>query len=429
MQKLFAATVAGAAVLICGVAHAGSTTMAVVGSSTITMAQVEKAMGTSAINLQATETRMALEGLIEDEIIRQEARSQGIIVDPRQIDQVVDIVEKRFTDVAGFGNALSKEGLTLDDIKEKGQIAFQKVQLIAKCVMPRVGITQQMFERFCEDYAVKVHARHILVATEEEAASLLKQIKEGADFAEVASKHSTCSRERGGDLGFFGHGQMVREFEDTAYSLTKENPLSGVVKTQFGYHLIQFIDRAPAEKKKIEIEKIDVRHILVKTEEEANALLKQVKEGASFVDLAGKHSTCPSRAKGGDLGFFERGQMVKEFDEAAFNLTKENPLSVVVKTQFGYHIIQFVDKKTETREESPDIDGIKRDLYGQLMGQGFIVAGDGLQIQILKPLEERFIGDNLKIAYEKWMQETKKRIVVKYNYMESNKIIDIRTAK
>ncbi|MBI4752964.1 peptidylprolyl isomerase [Candidatus Desantisbacteria bacterium] len=272
-----------------------------------------------------------------------------------------------------------------------------------------------MFERFCEDYAVKVHAQHILVATEEEAASLLKQIKEGADFADLASKHSTCpSHERGGDLGFFGHGQMVKEFDDAAFNLTKENPLSGIVKTQFGYHLIQFIDRTPAEKKKIEIEKVDARHILVKTEEEANALLKQIKEGADFAELAGKHSTCPSRAKGGDLGFFEHGQMVKEFDEAAFSLTKENPLSGVVKTQFGYHIIQLVEKKIETREESPEIDGIKKDLFSQLMGQNFIVAGEGLEIQILKPLEERFIGDNLKAAYEKWMQETKKKIGVKY---------------
>ncbi|MBU0702167.1 peptidylprolyl isomerase [bacterium] len=418
MQNLFAATVAGAAVLICGTtfAYAQSTTVATVGSSTITTAQLEKAMGTTAINLQATETRIAVEGLIEDEIIRQEATKQGIIVDPKQIDQVVNIIKQRFADAAGFENAMSKEGITLDDIKEKGQIAFQKVQLMAKCVMPRVGITQQMFERFCEDYAVKVHARHILVATEEEAQNLLKQIKEGADFAEVASKHSTCpSHERGGDLGFFGRGQMVREFEDAAYGLTKENPLSGVVKTQFGYHIIQFIDRTPAEKKKIEIEQIDVRHILVKTEEEANALLKQIKEGANFAELAGKHSTCPSRTKGGDLGFFERGKMVKEFDEAAFNLTKENSLSGAVKTQFGYHIIQFVDKKTETREESPEIDKIKKDMFGQLMGQGFIVAGEGLQIQILKPLEERFIGDSLKIAYDKWMQETKKRIGVKYN--------------
>ncbi|MDI6781737.1 MAG: peptidylprolyl isomerase [bacterium] len=405
-----------AAVLICAtLAQAQSTPVAVVGSSTITMAQLEKIMGTSAINLSDTETTIALEGLIEDEVIRQEAKSQKIVVDPKQVDQVVDIVKQRFPSALDFENALSKEGLTVDDIREKGQIAFQKVQLTAKCVIPRVGITQQMFERFCDGYVGKVHARHILVATEEEADSLLKQIKEGAEFAELAKKHSMCtgSGVRGGDLGFFGRGQMVREFEDTAFSLTKENPLSGTVKTRFGYHLIQFIDRAPAEKKEVEIENMDVRHILVKTEEEAADLLKQIKEGADFADLAGKHSICSSKAKGGDLGFFGRGQMVKEFEDAAFSLTKENPLSGIVKTQFGYHILQFVDKKMEIREECPEIDETKRNLFGQLMGQGFVVAGEGLQIQILKLLEEMFIGDSLKIAYNKWMQEAKKRIGVK----------------
>ncbi len=396
-------------------AQAQSTPVAVVGSSTITMIQLEDAMGTSNITISDTEATIALEGLIENEIIRQEAKSQKIAVDPKQIDQVVDIVKHRFANTEDFENALSKEGLTLDDMKERAQIAFQKVQLIARCVIPRVGITQQMFERFCENYADKVQARHILVDTEEEAASLLKQIKEGTDFGELARKCSKCTNSgaRGGDLGFFGRGQMVKEFEETAFSLTKENPLSGVVKTPFGYHLIEFIDRVPAEKKNVEIENMDVRHILVKTEEEAAGLLQQIKTGADFAELAGKHSTCPSKSKGGDLGFFGRGQMVKEFEDAAFSLTKENPLSGVVKTQFGYHILQFVDKKMEIREECPEIDEIKRNLFGQLMGQGFIVAGEGLQIQVLKPLEERFIGDNLKIAYDKWMQETKKKLGVK----------------
>jgi len=415
MQKFFVAMVVLSTVLIYENAFAQPATVAVVGSKTITTIQLERVMGTTAINLQSEEARIAMDGLIEDEIIRQEAKTQGIVVDSKQIDQVVNIIKQRFTDEAGLENAMSKKGITLDDLKERGQIVFQRVQLIAKCVMPRVGITQQMFEKFCEDYAVKVHARHILVATEEEAAGLLKQIKEGADFAELASKHSTCpSHARGGDLGFFGHGQMVKEFDEAAFNLTKENPLSGIVKTQFGYHLIQFIDRVSAEKKKVEfIDKMDVRHILVKTEEEANILLKQIKEGVDFAELAGKYSTCPSRERGGDLGFFGRGQMVKEFEDAAFNLTKENPLSGVVKTQFGYHILQFVDNKIATREESIEIDRIKQDLYSQLMGQNFIVAGDGLEIQILKPLEERFIGDNLKATYEKWMQETKKRIGVK----------------
>lgn len=85
---------------------------------------------------------------------------------------------------------------------------------------------------------MKVRASHILVKDEETAKRLKSEIDGGADFADVAKKHSLCpSKENGGDLGFFGKGQMVKEFEDAAFSL-EEGEVSAPVKTQFGYHLI-----------------------------------------------------------------------------------------------------------------------------------------------------------------------------------------------
>jgi peptidyl-prolyl cis-trans isomerase C len=85
-------------------------------------------------------------------------------------------------------------------------------------------------------------------------------------------------------------------------------------------------------------------HILVKTEPEALNILFDLKRGASFEDEAKKHSMCPSGKKGGDLGWFGRGQMVKEFEDAAFSLPK-NELSRPVKTQFGWHIIKVTETK------------------------------------------------------------------------------------
>lgn len=82
-------------------------------------------------------------------------------------------------------------------------------------------------------------------------------------------------------------------------------------------------------------------HILVKTKEEAEKLKKQLDQGADFAKLAKKHSTCPSGKKGGDLGEFRRGQMVKAFDEVVF---KKDVLKVhgPVKTQFGFHLIRTI---------------------------------------------------------------------------------------
>ena len=89
-------------------------------------------------------------------------------------------------------------------------------------------------------------ARHILVATEAQCLQLKNEIEDGADFAEVARKKSSCpSRAQGGDLGAFRPGQMVKEFDEVVFS-GEVNKVLGPVKTQFGYHLIKVEERDPA---------------------------------------------------------------------------------------------------------------------------------------------------------------------------------------
>ncbi len=91
-------------------------------------------------------------------------------------------------------------------------------------------------------------------------------------------------------------------------------------------------------------ESIRVMHILVKTEEGAQEILKMLEEGEKFDVLAREYSICPTAPSGGDLGYFKRHEMAPEFDEAAFKLKKPREISPIVKTQFGYHIIKLVDK-------------------------------------------------------------------------------------
>ena len=86
-------------------------------------------------------------------------------------------------------------------------------------------------------------------------------------------------------------------------------------------------------------------HILVETEEEAVTLKEEILSGTLFEDAAAEHSLCPSGAQGGDLGFFGRGQMVSEFENAAFDLNV-GQLSDPVKTNFGWHLILVTDKLT-----------------------------------------------------------------------------------
>lgn len=89
----------------------------------------------------------------------------------------------------------------------------------------------------------KASARHILVDTEEQCAALKADIENGTDFADVARKHSNCpSGQSGGELGEFGPGQMVREFDEVVFS-APVNTVQGPVKTQFGYHLLEVTSR------------------------------------------------------------------------------------------------------------------------------------------------------------------------------------------
>ena len=86
------------------------------------------------------------------------------------------------------------------------------------------------------------------------------------------------------------------------------------------------------------------RHILVATEDKANALSAQLDDGANFGDMARKHSSCPSGAQGGDLGEFSPGQMVPEFDVVIWN-EEVGEVHGPVKTAFGYHLIEIVSRE------------------------------------------------------------------------------------
>ncbi len=89
---------------------------------------------------------------------------------------------------------------------------------------------------------------------------------------------------------------------------------------------------------------VHASHILVKSKEEAREILEKLKGGAKFSAIAKKRSACPSGKKGGDLGWFTRGRMVKPFEKAAFSMEK-GEVSEPVKTQFGWHVIKVLEKR------------------------------------------------------------------------------------
>ncbi|MBM7614973.1 peptidylprolyl isomerase [Alkaliphilus hydrothermalis] len=110
-------------------------------------------------------------------------------------------------------------------------------------------------------------------------------------------------------------------------------------------------------------ESVHASHILVDDEATANSILEEINDGLSFEEAAEKHSKCPSKAQGGDLGSFQRGRMVPEFEEAAFAM-EAGAISKPVQTQFGFHLIKVMEKQPS--EVSP-LEEVKPQLTQQLV--------------------------------------------------------------
>jgi peptidyl-prolyl cis-trans isomerase C len=120
---------------------------------------------------------------------------------------------------------------------------------------------------------------------------------------------------------------------------------------------------------------VRARHILVETEEEANAIRAEIEGGRDFADAAGEYGTDGTASNGGDLGFFSTGMMVPEFEEAAFAL-EEGELSQPVQSQFGWHLIQLEERRVS---EAPPLDQVRQQVAQQVLYQSYEAAIDEIK--------------------------------------------------
>lgn len=128
-------------------------------------------------------------------------------------------------------------------------------------------------------------------------------------------------------------------------------------------------------------ETVTAKHILVDTEEEAKSIAKEISEGLSFEEAAQKYSKCPSKAQGGSLGSFSRGQMVPEFEEVAFSIEK-GIVSEPVKTQFGYHLVKVEDKKESSIRELKEVEAfIKNKLVQEKQSNKYLNTVEELKLK------------------------------------------------
>ena len=246
------------------VAEADRQVMAMLGSKAdqIPPAQMESLMGRF--------RQQAVQGFVVRTLLSQEADRRKFTISDQDLDAELALIKTRLPEGKGLEDILKSENMTMEQLRAD-LTAKLRIDMLLRAEVPTNSVVadeeiakfyNEQKDRFLQPETVE--ARHILIkvdATEDAKAKadkkakiegLQKQLVAGADFAKVALENSDCpSKERGGDLGAFPRGQMVKEFEAAAFSQAT-NAIGPVVETQFGFHIIQVMNHQAAKTNSLE---------------------------------------------------------------------------------------------------------------------------------------------------------------------------------
>ncbi|MBD3257555.1 hypothetical protein GF377_03905 [candidate division GN15 bacterium] len=346
--------------------------------------------------------KMVLEQMISDRLFLMEAKKDtSIEVRPDEVQQALDDqvarVIRNFGSEDQFLQALAMEGMTLRDLERQYYEDIQNNLLRQRYIQRKlydVSVSRYEVEQFYSEFKDSIPKQpegaklaHILLdikpAKEIEDSvynlgrDLRQRILDGADFAAISAEYSSYGAgDNGGDLGFMGPDDVVPEFARAAFKLGVGD-VSGVIRTQFGYHIIK------CEGKRRE--KLRLRHVLLgveaglqdtlRTMALADSLLQEIRAGAEFGELAKTFSADDdSRAQGGELGWFSIEQIPEDFRTSVAGWTTPGEVRGPVESRFGIHILKLLDyQKEKILSLEDDYDQIKelarQDKTGKLVDE------------------------------------------------------------
>ena len=315
--------------------------------------------------------RQMLERLVLEKAQLQLAADSGLRVDELQLDRAVQrIAEGNKATLAEFRRRLESEGVAFDKFRADVRQQILLTRLREREVDDRVQVSDSEIDIFLEVNraaagAVEYNAAHVLVRIPEQATpERIEQARAraekaradamaGGDFARLAASTSDAADAlQGGSLGWRASSRLPELFADALKSM-QPGDVSGVLRSPAGFHVLKLLERrgtglaAPVTQTR-------ARHILVKTSEvvsEADALRRlaglrqRIAGGTDFAELARLNSEDGTAARGGELGWVHPGDTVPEF-ERAMNALKPGELSEPVRTPFGFHLIEVLERRT-----------------------------------------------------------------------------------
>ena len=329
-----------------------------------------------------------LEQMINDQLFLLEAKQDtSVSVRPEEIEQALD---EHVTRVAGnfdsqeaFIDALTAEGMTVRELKKKYRNDIENQLLRQRYIQRKlysVSVSRHEVEEFYDQFRDSIPSQpeaaklaHILIvykpsqgvedSVQALASSLRQKILDGADFAAIAAQHSSMGAgANGGDLGFVGRDDVVPEFARAAFNLSVGD-ISGVIRTQFGYHVIECEDKKG--------ERLHLRHLLLAVEPSAadsqvtlqlsDSLLQAARSGNDFAEMAKTFSDDnDTRATGGELGWFAVSQLPAEFATEVIGWKNPGEYRGPVESRFGLHVLELLDYQEEKKFDlENDFDKIK----------------------------------------------------------------------
>jgi peptidyl-prolyl cis-trans isomerase SurA len=381
MKKLLLAVVAAACATSAHAITLVDRIVAVVNKEVITYSELNEAVGMAERQLSRQGTpapdrpvleRQMLERLILDKAQLQLARETGLRIDEVQIDRAVErIAQTNKLTLADFRKALEQDGVAFDAFRNDVRQQMIMARLREREVDNKVQVTESEVDLFLEQMKARpagaeYNIAHILVRVPEQASperireartraeSALADAKSGSPFARVAASYSDAPDAlQGGALGWRTHERLPELFAN-ALAAMQPGDVSPILRSPAGFHILKLNDKRGAGGE-APVVQTRIRHILIRTNEmvsEADARRKLldlreriVSGGADFAELARANSDDGTAARGGELDWVFPGDTVPEF-EHAYEQLKVGEVSQPVRTPFGYHLIQVLERRT-----------------------------------------------------------------------------------